>query len=51
MGSRFFVVPVHDSSAFEQDLKWFLAGHKVVSIDRYVIKKPRTGGPECGVNG
>jgi len=51
MGLRFFVGPVHNSSAFEQDLNGFLAGHKVVSIDRYVIKKSRTGGPECGVNG
>jgi hypothetical protein len=37
MGLRFFVVPVHDSSAFEQDLNGFLARHKVVSIDRHLI--------------
>jgi len=37
MGLRFFVAPVHDSSAFEQDLNGFLAGHKVVSIDRHLI--------------
>src|SRR5271155_4623323 len=37
MGLRFFVVPVHDSSAFEQELNGFLASHKVVSIDRRLI--------------
>jgi superfamily II DNA helicase RecQ len=37
MGLRFFVVPIHDSSAFEQELNGFLAGHKVVSIDRHLI--------------
>src|SRR5277367_557878 len=37
MGLRFFVVPVHDSGAFEQELNGFLAGHKVVSIDRQLI--------------
>jgi len=37
MGLRFFVVPVHDSSAFEQDLNGFLARHKVVPIDRHLI--------------
>lgn len=37
MGLRFFVVPVHDSSPFEQELNGFLAGHKVVSIDRQLI--------------
>ena len=39
MGLRFFVVPVHDSSAFEQDLNGFLARHKVVSIDRHLIDR------------
>ena len=28
MGLRFFVVPVHDSSAFEQDLNGFLVRHR-----------------------
>jgi superfamily II DNA helicase RecQ len=37
MALRFFVVPVHDSSAFEQELNGFLAGHKVVSIQRQLI--------------
>ena len=37
MGLRFFVVPVHYSSAFEQELNGFLARHKVVSIDRQLI--------------
>jgi len=37
MGLRFFVVPVHDSSAFERDLNWFLARQRVVSIDRHLI--------------
>jgi hypothetical protein len=37
MGLRFFVVPVDDSSAFEQELNGFLARHKVVSIDRHLI--------------
>ena len=37
MALRFFVVPVSDSSAFEQDLNGFLASHKVVSIDRQLI--------------
>jgi hypothetical protein len=37
MELRVFLVPVHDSSAFEQDLNGFLAGHKVVSIDRHLI--------------
>lgn len=37
MALRFFVVPVHDSGAFEQDLNSFLAGHKVVSIQRQLI--------------
>ena len=38
MGLRFFVVPVHDSGAFEQELNGFLAAHKVVSIDRQLIE-------------
>ena len=37
MALRFFVVPVHDSGALEQELNVFLAGHKVVSIDRHLI--------------
>ena len=37
MGLRLFVIPVHDSSAFEQELNGFLARHKVVSIDRHLI--------------
>lgn len=37
MALRFFVVPVHDSSAFEQELNAFLTGHKVVSIQRQLI--------------
>jgi len=37
MALRFFVVPVHDSSVFEQELNGFLAGHKVVSIQRQRI--------------
>jgi hypothetical protein len=37
MGLRFFVVPVRDPSAFEQELNGFLARHKVVSIDRHLI--------------
>ncbi len=34
MGLRFFVVPVTNSEASEQELNDFLASHKVVSIDR-----------------
>jgi len=37
MALRFFVIPVHDSGAFEQELNGFLASHKVVSIDRQLI--------------
>ena len=37
MALRFFVVPVHDSGSFEQELNGFLASHKVVSIDRRLI--------------
>ena len=37
MPLRFFSVPVHDSSTFEQELSGFLASHKVVSIDRQLI--------------
>ena len=37
MPLRFFVVPVHDSGAFEQDLNGFLARHRAVSIDRQLI--------------
>lgn len=37
MALRFFVVPVHNSGAFEQELNGFLAGHKVVSVDRQLI--------------
>lgn len=37
MGLRFFVVPVRDSGACEQELNGFLAGHKVVSIERQLI--------------
>lgn len=37
MALRFFVVPVRDAGAFEQELNGFLAGHKVVSIDRQLI--------------
>ncbi len=37
MGLRFFVIPVRDPSAFEQELNGFLARHKVVSIDRHLI--------------
>ena len=37
MGLRFFVVPVRDPSAFEQELNGFLARHKVVSVQRQLI--------------
>lgn len=37
MGLRFFAVPVRDSSTCEQELNGFLAGHKVVSIERHLI--------------
>jgi superfamily II DNA helicase RecQ len=37
MSLRFFVVPVYDASAFEQELNRFLAGHKIVSIQRQLI--------------
>ena len=37
MALRFFVVPVRDSGVFEQDFNGFLAGHKVVSIQRQLI--------------
>jgi superfamily II DNA helicase RecQ len=36
MALPFFVVPVHDSGAFEQELNGFLASHRVVSIDQGV---------------
>lgn len=37
MGLRFFVVPVTNSEASEQELNGFLASHKVVSIERKLI--------------
>ena len=37
MGLRFFVVPVLDSGAAEQELNGFLGSHKVLSIDRTLI--------------
>lgn len=37
MALRFFIVPVHDSGPFEQDLNGFLARHKVVSIQRQFV--------------
>lgn len=37
MGLRFFAVPVRDSSACEQELNGFLAGHKVVSRQQHLI--------------
>lgn len=37
MALRFFVVPVHDSEAFEQELNAFLTRHKVVSTQRQLI--------------
>ena len=37
MALRFFVVPVRDSNAFEQELNAFLARHKVVSVQRQLI--------------
>ena len=37
MPLRFFVVPVRDSGACEQELNSFLARHKVVSIQRQLI--------------
>lgn len=37
MPLRFFVVPVCDSGAFEQELNAFLAGHQAVSIQRQLI--------------
>jgi hypothetical protein len=37
MALRFFVVPVRDSGAFEQELNVFLARHKVVSVQRQLI--------------
>ena len=37
MGVRFFIVPVVNSDASEQELNGFLASHKVVSIERKLI--------------
>ena len=37
MALRFFVIPARDSVNAEQDLNRFLAGHKVLSIDRQLI--------------
>jgi hypothetical protein len=37
MSLRFFVIPVHDSCDFEQDLNGFPARHKVVSINRQLL--------------
>ncbi len=37
MPLRFFVVPVSNSSLFEQDLNGFLSQHKVVSVDRQLV--------------
>lgn len=37
MALRFFVIPVHDAGALEQELNAFLAGHKVVSVERHLI--------------
>lgn len=34
---RFFAIPTHDSSAFEDELNGFLARHKVVAIERHLI--------------
>lgn len=39
MGLRFFVVPVMNSEASEQELNGFLASHKVLSIDRNLINE------------
>jgi hypothetical protein len=39
MALQFFVVPVHDSGGFQQELNGFLARHKVVSIDRHLIDR------------
>lgn len=37
MSLKFFVVPVHDSIASEEELNGFLASHKILSIDRQLI--------------
>jgi hypothetical protein len=41
MALRFFAVPVHDSSTFEQELNGFLASQNVVSIDRHLMVASR----------
>ncbi len=42
MALHFFLVPVHDSLASEQELNAFIANHKVLSIEKKLI--------EAGVN-
>lgn len=37
MALRFFIVPVNDSGAQEQELNGFLAAHKVLSVERRLI--------------
>ena len=37
MALRFFLIPVSQSSLFEQELNDFISSHKVVSIDRQLI--------------
>ena len=37
MALRFFTIPVNDAESSEQEINQFLAGHKVVSIERHLI--------------
>lgn len=37
MALRFFTISVNDSESSEQEINQFLAGHKVVSIERHLI--------------
>jgi len=37
MSLKFFVVPVQDSIASEEELNGFLASHKILSIDRQLV--------------
>jgi superfamily II DNA helicase RecQ len=38
MHQRFFTIPVHGGAAAEEDLNRFLAGHRIVAIDRAFVQ-------------
>ena len=38
MQLRFFTIPIHDGGDIADELNRFLAGHRIVSIDRQLAK-------------